>query len=284
MLARAPSTWLGLCLACLVLAQPGLAESSGTTPQASRGDAEAEPLSGRDIYARVLNNRFRSFQQKASLSSGDRTGRVQQTRVKLRFMDFRDVEAQAERGVLSKTLIQYTHPFDLRHAGYLVIQNEGRANDQFIYRPTQRRTARINLRGEAIFGTDFSFEDIIPGELENATYQRLPDETLQGGTVYVVDAAPAPALESEYSKFRFYVDPDHFVPLRTRYWDDAGVEIKELRVARDDIRRFERVSVPMKLTMRHLLLESHTTLEIEDLEPDAKFPASAFEVRRLETH
>ena len=274
---RRVRVWIGLGLT-LALAW-GANGEAGAEAAAREGE-----LSGRDLYARVLENRFRSFSQRASLSSGDRSGRVQETRVKLRFMDFRDVEAQAERGVLSKTLIQYTHPFDLRHAGYLVIQNEGRANDQFIYRPTQRRTARINLRGEAIFGTDFSFEDIIPGELEDATYERLADETLRGGPVHVVEAAPAPALESEYSKFRFYIDPDHFVPLRTRYWDTSGVEIKTLDVERDDIRSFGDVSVPMKLTMRHLLLESHTTLRIDELDPDAKFPASAFEVRRLESH
>jgi hypothetical protein len=206
------------------------------------------------------------------------------TRVKLRFMDFRDVESQASRGVLSKTFIQYTHPFDLRHAGYLVIQNEGRANDQFVYLPAQRRTARVNLRSEAIFGTDFSFEDVIPGEIEKASYTRKDDASIDDERVYVVEAVPRSELESEYSKFVFYVDAEHFVPLRTRYWDMAGVEIKELRASRDDIRRFGDVSIPMKLTMRHLLLESHTTLEVQELEPNPKIPASAFEVRRLEAH
>jgi len=279
---------LGLCVALSSYASaeaeaPAAAEASLAAATAPV-EAEAATLTGQDIYARVLENRFRSFKQKSTLNSGDRSGRVQETRVKLRFLNFRDVESQPSHGVLSKTIIQYTHPFDLRHAGYLVIQNEGRANDQFVYLPQQRRTARINLRGEAVFGTDFSFEDIIPGELENATYTRRDDETLDEKRVYVVEALPVPEYESEYSKFIFYVDDEHFVPLRTRYWDQAGVEIKELRASRNDIQRFGEVSIAMKLTMRHLLLESHTTLEVQELEPEAKIPASSFEVRRLEAH
>jgi hypothetical protein len=274
---------LGLALALGVLQAPAAAETALAAATAP-ADAEAPALTGKDIYSRVLENRFRSFEQKASLESGDRSGRVQKTRVKLSFMDFRDAESQAERGVLSKTIIRYTHPFDLRHAGYLVIQNEDRPNDQFVYLPAQRRTTRVNLRGEAIFGTDFSFEDIIPGELENASYTRREDESLQEKRVYVVEAVPLPEYASEYSKFLFYVDDEHFIPLRTRYWDQSGVEIKEMRASRDDIHRFGDVSVPMKLTMRHLLLESQTTLQIEELDPEAAIPASTFEVRRLESH
>jgi hypothetical protein len=64
------------------------------------------------------------------------------------------------RGVLSKTLVKYTHPFDLRFSGYLIVNNHQRHNDQFVYLNSSRRIRRVNLRGEAVFGTDFTFEDV----------------------------------------------------------------------------------------------------------------------------
>lgn len=241
-------------------------------------------LTGREIYARVLANRFDTFTQESSLASGDSAGRVQEMRMRMRFRDFSADGRSSLRGVVSKTLVQYTHPFDLRHAGYLVIQNQGRSNDQFLYLPARRQTRRVNLRGEAVFGTDFSFEDIIPRELEDATYERMDDEQISGEPVYVVAARPVPHNASEYSRFDFYVDAERFVPLRTRYWEAAGVEIKELQTDRADIRRFEDVYVPTRLTMRHLLHESFTTLRITSLVPNPGLPSEAFELRRLEAH
>jgi hypothetical protein len=223
------------------------------SPAACEPPAPDPELSGQDVYARVLANRFDSFTQESQLASGDEAGRVQETRLRMHFMDFRDAEDQPRRGVLSKTLVQYTHPFDLRHAGYLVIQNHERENDQFVYLPARRQTVRVNLRGEALFGTDFSFEDVIPRELEDATYRRLADAPIDGQPSYVVEAHPVAHYDSEYSKFVFYV-------------------------------QFESVFIPTRLTMRHLLHDSFTTLEITSLVPNPPLPESAFEVRRLETH
>jgi hypothetical protein len=80
------------------------------------------------------------------------------------------------------------------------------------------------------------------------------------------------------------VDPDTFVPLRTRYWDRAGVEVKELVAPRESVEDFGGVFVPMQLTMRNLLLESYTTLQVTSFVPNPKLPESIFEVRRLESH
>jgi len=271
-------SWPRAVVTAIVAAASAQAATGPATPPA------LDPkLSGEDIYARVLGNRFDAFVQESSLASGDRAGRVQKTRFLMHFRDFRDTDDAPERGVLSKTLVKYTHPFDLRHAGYLVIQNEARVNDQFVYLPTRRQTVRVNLRGKAVFGTDFSFEDVIPRELEDATYHRLDDGEIDGRPVYVVEARPTENYDSEYSKLVFFVDDERFVPLRTRYWDEAGVEVKEMSASREELTKFGDIWVPMKVTMRHLLLDSFTVLEIESLTPE-ELPESIFEVRRLESH
>lgn len=241
-------------------------------------------LDGEQIYQRVLRNRFDSFTQESLLASGDRAGRVQKTRLHMVFKNFRDAEDLPVRGVLSKALVKYTHPFDLRHSGYLVIQNHARTNDQFVYFPARQQTVRVNLRGEAVFGTDFSFEDVIPREIEDATYERLPDASVSELPVYVVEAHPKEQFDSEYSRFRLYVDPTSFVPLRTRYWDRDEVESKELSTRPADIENIDGIFVPMRLTMRNLLLESSTTLRVTSLVPNPALSERAFEIRRLEAH
>ena len=258
--------------------------AAGFAAFAADNEANNDGLSAEQIYSRVLQNRFREFTQEARMASGDRAGRVQEARMTITFKDFTDAKGRPTRGISSKVLIKYTHPFDLRHSGYLAIQNAGRVDDHFLYLPSRRRTVRVNLHGKAVFGTDFSFEDVIPHELEDATYQRLEDTVLDDAPVFVVEAHPTALLDSAYSKFLFYVDKKRFVPLRVRYFDLAGVEVKELRARPQDIQDFDGVQVPMKIVMRNLLLDSFTIFEVLRFDPNPHLPDSAFDLRRLETH
>ena len=96
-----------------------------------------------------------------------------------------------------------THPFDLRFSGYLVVNNDDAAE-----RPVRlpgratRKIRRVNLRKEAVFGTDFTFEDIVPAEIEDGDYKRLSDALIEERSVYVVEVTPKPDADSEYSTLR----------------------------------------------------------------------------------
>jgi hypothetical protein len=241
-------------------------------------------LTGRDIYDRVLRNRFDSFSQETQLISGDRGGRKQESRLELTWQSFRDADGNPTRGVVSKTLVRYVYPYDIRFSGYLVISNHQRVNDQFVYYPSRRKVVRVNLRSEAVFGTDFSYEDVVPREIEESEYQRVADETVDGIPVFVVEVVPKPFAASDYSKVRVYVEKARFVPLRTRYWDDAGVEVKELRAVPSEIRNFDGVWLPMKATMRNLQLESYTTLVVSNFVPNPDLSQATFDLSRLESH
>jgi hypothetical protein len=262
----------------------GLAAAANAETAASRiGKPDAE-LSGRDVYQCVVDNRFDSYIQNAKLVSGDRGSAVQESRLQMTWSSFRDAQQRAVEGVLSKTIVRYSDPFDLRFSGYLVVNNEGRPNDQFVYLNSRRKVRRVNLREEAVFGTDFTFEDIIPREVEDADYERLPDQALDGRRVYVVNVTPKGHENSEYSKFVIHVDKTSCVPLLTRYWDEKEVEVKQLTVVADKIEDVEGVHWPMELTMRNLQLESFTTLVVEKLDANPKLSRRDFDLRRLESH
>ena len=248
----------------------------------ARAPAE-QPLTGEEIYARVIASRLRSFSEESRLISSDRSGREQETRLRLHWKDFRDGLGRPTGGVLSKAVVRYTHPSDIRLAGYLVQSNAGRANDQFVYHPSRRRVVRVSLRNEAVHGTDFSLEDVIPRELEDAHYERQPDALLGGVPVYVVELVPRAKANSAYSKVWVYVDRERYVPLRTRYWDAAGVETKELAADPASLRQFENIWIPMQTTMKNLQLETWTRLEIVDFVANPELAESVFDLARLES-
>jgi hypothetical protein len=270
-----------LCGALLTAVEPPARAEDFAPARQEKSDAE---LTGRDIYQRVLDNRFRSYIQKSVMVSGDRAGNHQETVLRMWFQSYREESGEAQVDTLSKTMVKYLEPFDLRHTGYLIIQHPDRGSDQFVYLPTNRRVRRVNLRGEAVFGTDFSFEDVIPREIEHADYERRADTILHDIPCFVVEAVPKPENDSEYSRFLVYVDKQRNVPLRTRYWDEQEVEIKELDAAPESIQRVGGIWVPTRATMRHLRLETYTELRVDELEPNPTLKRSTFELRRLEAH
>ena len=268
-----------ICLG-LVLAGGG-ASAEVSAKRVAKADAE---LSGRDVYECVVGNRFRSYVQEARLISGDRGAAVQESRLSMTWSSFRDDQQRAVNGVLSKTLVRYTDPFDLRFSGYLVVNNDERPNDQFVYLNARRKVRRVNLREEAVFGTDFTFEDIVPNEVEDGDYKRLPDEDLEGRRLYVVEVIPKESENSEYSKYVIHVDKSSCVPLLNRYWDTKGVEVKQLEVIAAKIKTIDGVHWPMELTMKNLQLESFTTMLVENLDANPKLDRRSFDLRRLESH
>jgi len=242
-------------------------------------------LTGRDIYRKVLENRLNSYVQTSSLTSGDRSGNIQETRMRMWYQSFTGEDGEPSDGsVISKTLVKYTHPFEIRHTGYLVVNQLDRANDQFVYRPSSRLIRRVNLRGEAVFGSDFSLEDVVPKELEDSTYRRLEDATEQGQDVWVIVVTPKPEVRSEYSKVQIFVEKRRAVALRARYWDDRGTEFKELLVPADRVELQHGVWIPMHMSIRNTKLESYSKLVLSEIDPNAKIPRTDFDLRRLLSH
>ncbi len=254
------------------------------TARAAEDAGATDGLTAREIYDRVLTNRFQRFRQDIRLISGDRAENAQESRMSVLWKSFRDENGQPRKGVLSKTMVRYTHPFDLRFSGYLVINNADRLDDQFVYLASRRRTRRVNLRGEPVLGSDFSFEDVIPHELEDADYKRLADAEHDARPCFVIEIYPRPEANSEYSKLESWVDRERFVVLRTQYWNKDDVLIKELVAPADEVKDFSGIWVPMHTEMRNLVSESWSKLYIDKLEANPDVPDTDFDPRKLESH
>jgi hypothetical protein len=277
-----------LASAAVILPWPAPAEGQMNPSAPARipkNEIPDDQLTGRDIYKRVLDNQFDSFLQESTLSSGDRSGHVQATRVRMWFQNTEDSETQSHSGgVVSKTLVRYLDPFDLRHTGYLVINNLNRRNDQYVYLNSTKQVRRVDLRGEAVFGTDFSFEDIVPRELEDSTYLRLPDEIVEDRPCFLVEATPKEHVDSEYSKIRIYVEKERSVVLHSRYWDAREIQVKQLDVDPERVREINGVWVPHLSNMRNLKMDSFTVLEVSEIEPNIQFARNHFDLTRLIGH
>jgi hypothetical protein len=221
-----------VCLFAFGSTSPGLGAEIEVPTAEEIEDAipEGESLTGKEIYERFLENKLHSAVQHQKVVSTDPGGSTQTTRFWVRWKDYREEDdGEGPEGVLAKTLVKFSDPFDMRNTGFLMIMREDRASDQWIYSPSTRKIRRVKLRQTSVMGTDYTFADIAYENIEDADYRRLADEEIDDLEVYVVEAVTKPFVDSQYNRTMVYLDQEHYVPLRARYWDQSDVEIKEMR-------------------------------------------------------
>ncbi|MBW2282242.1 MAG: outer membrane lipoprotein-sorting protein [Deltaproteobacteria bacterium] len=272
-----------LPLLLAVTASALLAAASDPAPASVPGEdaVPRDDLSAEEIYSRVLANRFDAFVEEILLASRGAKGAAQKVGLRLWWRYYPEGHEAREKDVVAKVLARYFEPRDLRKNGYLVINRAVGAHDQFVYLPSRRKVRRVNMSTQDIAGTDFALEDIIPHEMDDATYERVDDAAEQGTLCWVIEATPKPEIDSQYSRFRLYVEREHYVPIKTRYWDHQGVEVKELVAPLDGIEEIDGVWLAMRRTARNLVELTETELHIARIVPVPDLAESTFSQRRL---
>ncbi len=76
----------------------------------------------------------------------------------------------------------------------------------------------------ALFGSEFTTEDMETGKTEEYTYQILQEGPYQGRQVWVIEALPKPERlrKTRYSKLLVWVDKERFVALKMQSYDKRG--------------------------------------------------------------
>jgi hypothetical protein len=198
--------------------------------------------------------------------SRDPGGNEQRSRFWVRWKDYRDKDKKAVDGVLAKTLVKFEEPDDMRQTGFLMVVNEDRSNDQFVWSPATGRVRRVQLRGVGVMGTDYTFDDIAWKNVEDADYARLPDEEIEGVPVYVIEVTAKPFVDSAYKTARTWLEKQHYVPLRTVYRDANGVDLREMRATAASVHDFSGTWIATESTMSNLKEKTSTTILVDKLD------------------
>jgi hypothetical protein len=280
---------LGIIVIASALIAPaaaaGPAIETPTAAEVERLMPEGTRLDGRALYDRFLRNRrrLRTVYLAGRILSSDPDGNPQQTNFWLQSKDYRGNREKARDGVFAKVLLKLTGPPEVRHTAYLYIDRDAPQDEQFMYSPSRKRTSRVLLRDQTVAGTDFSFGDFLVNvdDIEDAEYERRPNAVVQGVPCYVVDAFLKSTSPSQYSRSRTFLEQEHFVPLRTRYWDSAGVAVKELTSPHGSIKAFDGVWAPAELRMADLLERTRSVLHIDALVPNPELADADFTVSTL---
>jgi hypothetical protein len=184
----------------------------------------------------------------------------------------------------SRTLIRMLHPVDLRGTTLLVLENRERDDDRFLYLPVSRRVRRIaaGQRSDRVLGTDFSYEDLGAGDLDDYRHERLEDETQNGVRCYVIRTVEAESDASGYRRTS-WISRDRFVPIRVDY-ERHGRLSRRLRSDPASITALGPDPwLPRRVVMRDLIRGTQTRLSVRSLDVEPRIDPDQLTLVHLES-
>lgn len=125
---------------------------------------------------------------------------------------------------LGKSLFVFMEPAYIKGAALLSWEQNERADDQWLYTPSTKKTQRIaaGSRKSYFMGTDFTYEDLQLEDIDNFNYTILRSEKIDGDDTWVIEAVPAnDAIKknSGYSKRHLWIRKDIFFTIKIDFFD-----------------------------------------------------------------
>lgn len=131
----------------------------------------------------------------------------------------------------TRFLMVFDSPASVKGTALLTWSNDGAENDQWMFLPAQNRLQRIakGSKKSYFMGTDFTFEDMEPEDIDNFNYNITGEENISGLPCWVIEAVPnntETEKASGYSKRTLYVLKDYFFTVQIEFYDKRGAKIK----------------------------------------------------------
>ena len=162
----------------------------------------------------------------------------------------------------NRTLFVFDEPRDVAGTAFLVHAHRTHDDDddQWIYLPALRRVKRISSgnRSGSFMGSEFSYEDMTPLEVEKFTYRYLRDEPCGQSICTVTERVPADR-RSGYRRQIVWRGKDELRIWRIEYYDRRNAHLKTLTVS-DYSHHLDRYWRPGDMTMANHLTGKTTVL------------------------
>jgi len=185
------------------------------------GGAVAQEPTGRQILDESSKRHSRDYEAESQRMTLYSKGAVSEQR------ELRRLTRKVADGE-TRYLMTFTSPRGVRGVALLTWSFDKREDDQWLYLPAEgSRTKRIAKGGRrtAFMGTDYTYEDLVSESRDKFSYERRPDETIEGAAHFVVDAMasdPDLAKETGYKSRRLFVRKDNYFITRIDYSDRRG--------------------------------------------------------------
>jgi hypothetical protein len=184
-------------------------------------------------------------------------------------------------------LIVFDTPNSIFGTALLTWDNEKRENDQWMYLPARGELQRIaaGSRKGYFMGTDFTYEDMEPEDIDEYTYKILSTDTISKMECWKIEALPINdeiAKNSGYSKRILYVLKDLFITVKIEFYDKRNTHIKTLLVGKLKKLDTKRYRADRSIMINHKT-EHRTELNVTQRQIDTEINSDYFHERFITT-
>ena len=241
--------------------------------------AKADEMSGREIMDKVKELQTTQDETESQdMQLIDTKGRVKEREVTTYTM--KDENDQ------SRTLIRFHAPSDIAGTGLLTWEQKDRDDDQWLYLPATKKSKRIvsGSRKEMFMGTDFTYGDLRPEDLDAHNYNVAGSEAIDGKDCFIIDAVPKTAQEikdSGYFMRKLWVRKDIYFVVQKKFFDD-NKKLEKVETA-DDLKNVSNsIYRADSITMKNFKKKHKTVLKSKGREINKGLSVNLFTVRELE--
>ena len=226
-------------------------------------DGRLQDAAATEFLARAFENLYaEDYIQTMELSTTPRSGRGM-TRL---------IQITRKQSVLpGRALIRFLEPYAVRRTSVLILENEARTDDLYVYLQATRMTRHLSnsQRADSFFGTDLAYEDIEPKYIEDYDVRIAGSDTHAGKPCTLLELRNSESFESTYDRLVSCVEEERGVILRTDFYR-YGKAIKHLEVDPASIRNIGTRFIPFSMTVTNKRRRSSTAITTTsyDIHPD----------------
>jgi len=144
----------------------------------------------------------------------------------LRILTMKTLEVEGDG---DKSLSVFSKPRDIKGTAFLSFTHALVPDEQWLYLPALKRVKRISSSNKSgpYLGSEFAFEDLTSFEVVKYKYKYLKDEVFNKIDCFVVELYPQ-YKHSGYTRQQVWIDKQHYIPLKTDYYDRKDSLLKTL--------------------------------------------------------
>ena len=175
------------------------------------------------------------------------------------------------------------YPEYLRDMAILQIEGSDRSHDAFVYLPSLGKSRRVSThqRGDALFGTDVTYEDLERRYLEDYRIIAFGTGEWLGEAIYRIAAHPLHA--TSYAEVVFFIAQSDASILRADYYKrQAETPYRTLRAERSSMVTLDGHTLATRLTIENRTRGTRTEVTFGDLRVNPEIDDRLFSVRTLE--
>jgi len=185
---------------------------------------------------------------------------------------------------LSNQIMVFRAPASVKDTRFLIKENES-GDDKWIFMPALGKVRRIAASdGDSAFmGTEFTYDDMSGGDIDDDNHKLLKEESLDGYECYVVESIPKDLSDSQYGRRVQWIikDSDILIPIKVELYNKDGELNKVLTIR--DLEKIDGFWIPGSTKMANLLNDRSSVIINKKVEVNKRINPALFEKRFLTT-